>query len=142
MKYVPLVLALLFAQPAIADSAVSAEEWQYLQRVNVVSSVNQQLWKAFEDSGGWNADLARYAQQATRLNVRSLRSWKPPARQLFPFHSSLVEVLAQMERFYGALADRNFGQAEQIGARVRSDMLDVESSWAKIQHRYAAPASR
>ena len=47
MKWIPIALCLAFALPASSDSSVSIAEWQYLQRVNVISSVNEDLWTAF-----------------------------------------------------------------------------------------------
>lgn len=141
MKWIPIALCLALAPIAGAESPVSLEEWQYLQRVGVINSVNEDLWSAFEDSGGWNTELAGYARDATRLNVRSLHRWGPPVPPLQAFHNSLVGVLTEMERFYSAVAQRNFGSAEEIGGRIRREMLGVQESWSRIQHRYATPAS-
>jgi len=137
-----LALTLLVAPPAAADSSVSIEEWHYLQRINVISKVNEAIWNAFEDDGGWNSGLAQYAKDTTTLNVRTLRKAAPPARELFAFHNALVGVMSDMELFYAAIAHRNFGRAHELGARIERSMLAVEASWAKVKHRYDTPANR
>lgn len=142
MRAVLLVSCLLLVAPSATASSVTAEEWHYLQRVGLITKVNEQLWAAFEDSGGWNTELARYAEETTRLNVRSLRSWGAPVRPLLTFHSDLVSLLREMERFYGAVAETNFGQAHEIGGRIRREMVDLEASWQDVHRRYASPAAR
>ena len=52
MKSVWSVARCLFlAAPAFAETSVSVEEWLYLQRIGLISSVNENLWTAFEESG-------------------------------------------------------------------------------------------
>lgn len=134
-----VALCLLLASPALAETSVSVEEWLYLQRIGLISSVNEDLWTAFEESGAANPELARYAKEVTHVNVVSLRKWGAPAAPLVEFHSSLVAVLTEMERLYAAVAKRNFGDADEMGARIQREMLEMESSWEAIEDRYATP---
>ncbi len=136
-----VVAALLFLAPPADAAEVSVDEWHYLQQVGVLSAVNESVWKAFEEDGGWNRGIARYAQETTRHNARALEAWKAPVRELAPFHRGLLDLLGTMERFYGAIAAGDTSRAHALGARIRREMTEIEGSWAAIQHRYASPAS-
>ena len=91
---VVLLGLLLCSTPACAEG--KGDEYRYLQRVQLLSQVNQALWRSIEASGAsglWDPALATYAREVTGLGLDRLRGDAPP-RELSEFHRELVDLFS------------------------------------------------
>jgi len=123
-----------------AAAEPSAAEWRYLQCVDAVGKVGEQLQRATENNGWANRELMTYAYELTRFNAAQLRRWDAPVPELESAHHQLIHVLDLAARHYEALARGNFGDAEDRGEDLKREYQRFEKQWKVVMGRYESAA--
>lgn len=136
-----LLAGLLLASLASGASAAepSAAEWRYLQCIDAMGKVGEQLQRSAENNGWANRDLMAYANELTRFNAAQLRRWDAPVPELRSAHRQLIHVLDLAARHYEALARGNYGDAEDRGEDLKREYQQFEKLWREVMARYENP---
>lgn len=125
---------LLVSAPVLAATP-TADEINYLQKMQMVGNVVAATWKAFEDKGVENRELNALSAEIIDAAGRKLRAAPPASESVKPVHEQLLRVLDAARAVYDAAAAGKMENIEALGKALASEQTKLEAAGNALEER-------